>query len=225
MSCTSRNIMDTIEQNLEIAGLKAPKRGELMRRINVCQDRIAQELGIPYRYVKAIPTSAAFELPAEARPGGLISAEVYDADDQWSFPVRLLTVSEANDRFGWRRWDDYTVSEDFPMGRVLIYDPANISAPITPRGFKDGELLRLMYRVKPTDLTDCDAAVANVEPFMGQMPEYGERLITQYVTFEIFMLNGDQRSQVFYGDYRSMIEEAFNYMRPEYWVSRARWTP
>lgn len=223
MSCTSRNILDSIEQNLRLTGLQVPVPGELLRRVNIAQDRISQELGIPYRYIKGVATNATFELPTEARPGGLMYAEEEDRN----LSVPLMTVMEANDRFGWRNWDDYTPADgkDFTTGRVLIYDPANLSAPVTPLGFDSGETLRLLYRVKPTDLTDCGAASANVEPFMGQAPEYGERLLTQYVTFEMLMLQGDQRANVFWSDYRSLAEEAFNYMRPEYWVSRMRAVP
>lgn len=212
-------LIEAVNQNLRRVGAASEPPAELLRRANDCQDRIAQELGIPLRYLKEVDATAPFALPDEARPGGLRYAERYQqGDDRGGVPQRLLTVAQANDLgIAWE-------SPDFvghpAVGRsFLLYDPANASAPVTPVGYEAGDLLRLAYVVKPAEL----AAFADL-PFGGELAEYGERLLQQYLTFELLLLSPDPQLRTlgspFYNDYKGLLEEAFNASRPQPWLPR-----
>lgn len=210
------NVIDSIQGNLEDAGLAPPPAGRLIERINQAQNRLSLTLRFPLRYIKSVDATTPFELPAEARPTGLEYVE-YENQNQ---KVSMLTVAMAND-IG-VPWDDsrYPTYQGHPRyGRYLvIYDPVNISAPVTPLGFTTGDTLRLLYSVKPTDV-----ALRTDTLFDGELPEYADELHIQYVTFQLFALREKQlQAQLYLADYKSLLEDAFAATRPHVWLPRAR---
>lgn len=219
-----RDIIQRITDNLEIAGAQVPQHGVLQRKIETAHQRIAKEMGVPKRYIKGVDATSTFLLPTEAREGGLLYIEIENANDEANVPVPVLTVEEANDRG--IRWDTTAsaLSEykgDSHLGTVLvIYDPANISAPVYPLGFESGDTLRVLYEMKPTALGNGDDDWAD-EPFEGILPQYGDDLLVQYVTFEILMAQGAEHARAFFNDYRRLLEEAFGHTRPPYWLPRS----
>lgn len=201
------DIVQRVIDNVELAGKEAPKSGAILRRVAAAHRRMAVELGIPTRYIQGVDATTAFNLPTEAWPGGLIHVEYEDTNRR----VNTLTVADANDVGV--EWDDGSLSDyaGHPQfGRhLVIYDPANITAPVWPLGFESGDTLRLLYTKKPTALTGMD-----VEPFDNQIPEYGDELLVQNVTFQILMGMGVEHAAAYYNDYKALKEDAFSYTRP-----------
>lgn len=217
-----RNIIERIVDNVSLTpNLEKPENGMILRRVESAHQRVAQELQIPKRYIKDVDATAAFSMPEEARPGGLLYAELENDNDERNVTIPLMTVQEAND-IG-IMWD--TTDSDLSAYKrhahygkyLIIYDPVNISAPVYPLGFETGDTLRMLYVLKPTRLTTID----DTEPFDGEMPEYGDDILVQYVTFEILFGAGAEQSQAYYNDYRKLMEEALAYTRPPLWLPRS----
>lgn len=222
---TAREIIERITDTLELyPQVTAPEHGLIVRRVENAHQRIAQELQIPKRYIKSVAATAAFNMPAEARPSGLLYAEKETDNDEANVVVPMLTVNEANDRgVMWDTTDsDLSAYKRHPhLGKYLIiYDPLNVSAPVYPLGFDTGDTLRLLYILKPTPITAMD----DTEPFNGELPEYAGDLLVQYVLFEILMANGLEQSQAFYNDYRQLMESALAMSFPKYWLPRSERT-
>lgn len=219
---TVKQITERIVDNISLVpGAAAPEHGVIVRRVENAHQRIAQELQFPKRYIRGVDATAAFNLPSEARASGLLYAELENDNDEPSAVIPLMTVQEAND-LG-IEWDT-TDSDPSAYLRqahygkyLLIYDPINVSAPVYPLGFETGDTLRLLYIKKPASLTAMDAT----EPFDGELPEYGDDLLVQYVTFEIMLALGAQQAQAFYNDYRGLMESALGAARPMYWNPRS----
>lgn len=219
-----------IEENLEMYGIETPGRGSIGRRVNRAQDRISQELQFPRRYIKDVNATATFELPGEARQGGLLWAEMEARSTGSANPrIPLLTVAMANSMCV--RWDEYDADLSSYPGHpkfgefLIIYDPANMSAPVYPLGFRAGDELRLEYVVKPRDMDDLDGSLGASgvsNPFENQLPEYDQQLLVNYVTFEYLMANEKPQAQAYYNSYRGIMEEAFAYNRPEMAMQRIR---
>lgn len=219
---TVRQVVERIADNIALV----PQVGELengmiLRRVEAAQQRISQALQFPKRYIKGVDATAAFSMPNEARPGGLLYAEKETSNEERNARIPLMTVQEAND-IG-LMWD--TTDADLSAYKrsahygkyLIIYDPINISAPVYPLGFDTGDTLRLLYVLKPTVLT----AVDDTQPFNGELPEYGDDMLVQYVTFEILFAAGAEQSQAFYNDYRGLMEDALAYTRPPFWYPRS----
>jgi len=219
---TVRNIVERIADNLTLfPGAASTENGMILRRVENAHQRVAQELHMPKRYIKGVDATAAFSMPNEARPGGLLYAEKETSNVERSAIIPLMTVQEAND-IG-IMWD--TTDADLSAYKrsahygkyLIIYDPINVSAPVYPLGFDTGDTLRLLYVLKPTVLT----AVDDTQPFNGEMPEFGDDILVQYVTFEILFAQGAEQSQAYYNDYRRLMEDALAYNRPPFWYPRS----
>lgn len=216
---TVANMIGRIRDNANLAAIPVPASGDLRRRLELCHQRIAQELQMPKRYIKGVDATAAFNLPSEARPSGLLYAEMENENTERSREIPLMTVQEANDLgIPWDTTDaDLSEFRGHPRyGRkLIIYDPINVSAPVYPLGFDTGDTLRLLYVMTPSPL----AAKSDV-PFEGELPEYAGDLLVQYVTFELMMAAGKEQGQAFYNDYRRLMEQALAHTHPPFYMPR-----
>jgi hypothetical protein len=92
---TARQIIERIVDNISLVpNAGAPENGMIVRRVENAHQRIAQELQFPKRYIKDVDATAAFTLPAEARPSGLLYAELETGNDEPSHIIPLMTVQE-----------------------------------------------------------------------------------------------------------------------------------
>lgn len=221
---TVRELVDRVETNLRMLGLTPPGDADILTYLNDEHQRIARELRIPRRYITDVDATAPFAMPTEALPGSLSFAEKTDR----SQPIEILTVAEANDLYpDWER-NEFEGFTRF-WKRLIIYDPANITAPVYPVGFEAGETLRLEYAVKPFPLAFDDPADTGdvaLQPFEALMPEY-HRILYQMTTFQMAMMMGNQeqaqKARAFYADARGELDDAFSYARPMYHLPGLRW--
>lgn len=221
---TVRELVDRVETNLRMLGLTPPGDADILTYLNDEHQRIARELRIPRRYITDVDATAPFAMPTEALPGSLSFAEKTDR----SQPIEILTVAEANDLYpDWER-NEFEGFTRF-WKRLIIYDPANITAPVYPVGFMAGETLRLEYAVKPFPLAfddPADTGTVALQPFEALMPEY-HRILYQMTTFQMAMMMGNQeqaqKARAFYADARGELDDAFSYARPMYHLPGLRW--
>lgn len=159
MATLLRDLIDDILDSLEEMGLPASREnlGRLIFKINKAQERISRDLEVPRRYIKGVDATVDFELPAEARDTGLWWVEREEKNDK---PIPIFTVTEANHLgIRWDLTDDNTAGFQghTKHGKyIVIYDPANISAPVKPLGFSAGDTIRLEYVIKPSKLNALD---------------------------------------------------------------------
>jgi hypothetical protein len=220
---TAREIVDWVETRLRLLGIKPPGDGDILMIANEENERTARDLKIPRRYIKNVNPLLPFDLPAEALPGGALFAEQTVANRR----IEVLTVAEAN--LMYPDWEK-NATEGFTnfRQRLIIYDPANVSAPVYPVGFQAGDLLRIEYvmRVRKLVFSVVDAANESLEPWNGVLPEY-HRAIPQLVTFQLAMMLGDelqaQKARAFYADGMKDMEAAFSYSRPNAYFPSLPW--
>ena len=217
MKLKVKDIAASIVRKLKRMGEETEALGDLVADMNDAQERIATELGVPYKYIKNVDATVPFALPANALETGLLYAEW----TKYNVSVPLLTVSQAN--FHEMSWEENTTegnSTQYPS-RFIIYDPLNITAPVYPVGFESGDLLRLVYRVKPTPLTTIEDDILG-----GELSEYMPVLVEQYLMFQLLLTsrNPDNRQigSAFYNDYRKLMDDAFNVTRPQYFLAKER---
>ena len=139
---------------------------ELLRALNKAQQDVAQDLRIPRRFY-VVETPSPFSLPSEARGGGLISI----TDDETGRVLPIHSVEEANTRYpGWP-----TIEEDSGPPSFVVYDPGNITAPVTvvPKHTTNRKYY-LHYTIKPTDLSadtdvpfNADSSLEDLHPLIG----------------------------------------------------------
>jgi hypothetical protein len=221
---TVRELVDRVETNLRMLGLTPPGDADILTYLNDEHQRIARELRIPRRYITDVDATAPFAMPTETLPGSLSFAEKTETNR----PIEILTVAEANDLYpDWER-NEFEGFTRF-WKRLIIYDPANITAPVYPVGFMAGETLRLEYAVKPFPLAfddPADTGTVALEPFEALMPEY-HRILYQMTTFQLAMMMGNQeqsqKARAFYADARGELDDAFSYARPMYHLPGLRW--
>jgi hypothetical protein len=221
---TVRELVDRIETNLRMLGLAPPGDADILMYLNDEHRRIARELRIPRRYITDVDATQPFAMPDEALPGSLSFAEKTERSQR----IEILTVAEANDLYpDWER-NEFEGFTRF-WKRLIIYDPANITAPVYPVGFEVGDTLRLEYAIKPPPLVfDNPEGSEDValEPFQALMPEY-HRILHQMVTFQIAMMMGNQeqvgKARAFYQDAQNDLNDAFSYARPMYHFPGFRW--
>jgi len=127
---------------------------ELLRALNKAQQDVSQDLRIPRRLL-VVETPSPFDMPTEARGGGLISI----VDDETQQQLRIMSVEEANRNYpGWQTWE-----VDYEPPRFVVYDPGNITATVTavpkhttPRKYY------IHYAIRPGDLVaDTDVPFNN----------------------------------------------------------------
>lgn len=207
---TARAILQRIEDALDDMGYTT-ERARLLRRMNTAQDTLSRDLRLPLRYVKNVSTTQPFTMPVEARPGGIIYAEQVNATRQVNREVELLTVADANQAYpGWEVNPNEGSTYYGKGAPFIIYDPVNVSAPIYPVQFEAGDTLRILYSLKPTDMTLELTSAA----FNGELDEYASDLIYYHVMFETLLMKTDQRSNVFYAALESVKDKAYAYSRP-----------
>lgn len=221
---TVKELVNRVETNLRLMGISPPGDADILEFLNEENQRVSRELRIPTRYVKNIDATGPFSMPSEALPGSLVFAE----DSGFNNRMEVMTVAEANERYpDWER-NEYEGDSGFG-GRLIIYDPGNISAPVYPVGFSSGDLLRVTYMVKPRPMAfdDPDAsATVSLEGFEGRIPEY-HSLLYRMTTYQMALLMGDatqvQKARMLYSEALGELQDAFSYLRPVYQLPGVRW--
>lgn len=120
--------------------------GEIDRLLNLENDRLARELRIPTRLIRNVDATQAFLPAANTRPGSII--KVWDDSDGSEIPV--YSVQEAHRRFP--RWLD--ADPDLGGAKFVVWEPYNLTAPLTPKGFFVGDLLRVLTVVQPEVMSE-----------------------------------------------------------------------
>lgn len=128
---------------------------ELLRALNRAQQDVALDLRIPRRFF-VVTTTTPFDLPEEARGGGLISVAV--KDDGTTLPI--YSVQEANQKHpGWTE-----LPESFSSPQFIVYDPGNISSTVTVVPKQTVERTYLIhYLIRPADLDTADSIPFNAD--------------------------------------------------------------
>lgn len=224
---TVKELVDRVETNLRLMGISpVPGDADILMYLNEENQRMSRDLRVPTRYVTEIDATQPFILPSEAQPGSLKFAE--KADYNWR--VEVLTVSEANELYP--DWEKNEHEGGIRYGhRLIIYDPANISAPVYPLGFSAGAELQMTYTVRPKPLVldnpDADVSVS-LAPFEGVIPEY-HSLLAKLATYQMAMLMGDpekghiQKARTLYSEAMLEAQDAFSYARPDVQLPGVRW--
>lgn len=165
---TLAEAVDWVEQELLPLNVDT---AEIKRRLNLQNDYVARELRLPTRYITNIDATAPFTLPGSARPSGLVNAWE-ERNGRRVLIKNVATVSR--DAPSWfRKTRDY---------RFLLYDPLNLTAPVTPQGFVEGDTLRILVVVKPQPLVNNED-----ELWDGQLPEHHE-LVPKRVVIELMRM-------------------------------------
>lgn len=220
---TARELIDRAERNLRLLGVTPiPPEGDLLMMLDDAQREVARDLDFPRRYVRDVATSAPFNLPAEALQGSLSFAERTSHNCR----VRILTVNEANDFFP--DWED----NEHEGGRryrerLVIYDPGNISAPVYPLGFEDGETLRMTYEVEVKRLVlDNPGPGESEQPWNCMFPQY-HSLLARLVTFEATQALGNelqtQKAYSYYNKAQDELGRLYSEARPDYILPGVNW--
>ena len=164
--------VDWVEQEIRPTTVDTP---EIKRRLNLQNDHLARELRLPTRYLTNIDATQSFALPGSARPSGLVGVW-FERNGQRIKVKNVATVSR--DAPSWfRNTRDH---------RFVLYDPLNLTAPVTPYGFGEGDTLRLLVVVKPQPLDYNEDEIWD-----GQLPEHHE-LVPRRVAMELLrMVPGD----------------------------------
>lgn len=216
---TALELADRVETDLRLMGFTPPGPGDILRYLNEANEETSVELHIPTRYVKDVAANAPFLAPLEARPGQIKFAE----DLKYDRRLEVLTVSEAN-RF-YPDWEVNAIEGHDQYGKkLIIYDPANVTAPIYPVGFKAGETLRMQYVLRPFPMVYSDPAEdESLYPWNGVMPEY-HRIVANEAVFKLAMLMSAaagsefQRgvAQAYLAKCQRDKDDAFAYARSDY---------
>ena len=117
---------------------------EILDALNAMQHEIAVDLKVPTQTIEVSGVTGDFSLPDGTQYNALLSAE-----DEWGRHIPLWTVSAATGYFpGWTGTD---LSGTQPF--ALIYDPANISAPVRPLPSPPAtSAFRLTVALRPVDM-------------------------------------------------------------------------
>lgn len=165
---------DWVEQQIKPLEFSS---GEIDRRLDLENDNLARELRIPTRLIRNIDATQPFLPAANSRPGGVVKVW----DDSTGLEVRVYSVKEAHEKFP--RWLDRS-----PMQgghKFIVWEPYNLTAPMTPRGFFSGDTLRVLTIVRPNALgEDGD------EIWEGEFPEFHE-LVPKKVAADILIGHSD----------------------------------
>jgi hypothetical protein len=151
--------------------------GEIDRLLNTENDYLSRELRIPTRLIRNIDATQSFLPGADTRPGSLIRAW----DDTTGERIPVFSIKEASEKFP--RWLDYE-TEDVQY-KFIVWEPYNVSAPMTPRGFFDGDILRVLTIVKPQVMAE-DADLI----WDGELPEFHD-LVPRKVAADILIGHSD----------------------------------
>lgn len=129
---------------------------ELLRALNKAQQDVSQDFRIPRRLF-VVETVSPFDLPTEARGGGLISV----TDDETGRLLPIHSVEETNNRYpGWQ-----SVEEDSGPPAFVVYDTGNITATVTvvPKHTTTRKYY-IHYVIKPDDLSNDTDVPFNTDP-------------------------------------------------------------
>ncbi len=165
---TLAEAVDWVEQ--EIKPVTDISSGEIKRRLNLQNDYLSRELRVPSRFITGASATSAFNLPGNARPGGLMGAWLERSGER----VKLRNVAKASEQMpGWFQDKGH---------RFVLYDPYNVTAPVTPFGFRDTDTLRILVVIKPADLVQ-----GADEVWDGELPEHHD-LVPRKVVVDILRM-------------------------------------
>lgn len=165
---------DWVEQSVKPLEFSS---GEIDRLLNLENDHLSRELRIPTRLIRNIDATQAFLPAANTRPGSVI--EIWDDEDGSKIPV--YSVQEAHKRFP--RWLD--ADPDLGGAKFVVWEPYNLTAPLTPKGFFAGDILRVLTIVQPETLSE-DADLI----WDGEFPEFHD-LVPRKVAADLLIGRSD----------------------------------
>lgn len=163
---------DWVEQAiapLEVGG------GELDRLLRNENNYLSRELRVPTRLVGGIDATENFLPSPRTRPGGVV--RVWEEPSGRRVPV--LSIKEASRKFP--RWAEESVR----YGKFVVWEPYNVTAPLSPRGFYSGDTLRVMSVVEPEELVNDGDFIWD-----NELPEFHE-LVPMKVAADLLVGRSD----------------------------------
>lgn len=195
----------TLGEMLEEITVIAPEasHGDLIRRLNIAQDRIARDMMFPQYYVEVTGVTDAFSLPAGARGEGLL--EVRREEDGLVLPIKNTQEADALHP-DWKDWDEgdtlFIVFDPKMVGGDGLVRPVPLPLDTDPQDYY------ITYIAKPDDMTSLTD-----QPWNGMIDSYHELLVNT-VLFEVLFAAKDDRWQYFYQKVEAMKDEMFQMLRP-----------
>lgn len=173
---------------------------ELISLLNEEQLELAVDFKVPTQTVAVGPITTDFTLPNSTQYNALLSAQ-----DEWGRHIELLTVNEANVAMpSWTR-TDYAGMTPW----ALIYDPANISAPVRPLPNPSAASnLRFTVALRPPDL----AELTDV-PFGGELRDT-HQVLAYGVIARLLLRQGDNRASAYFGKREELKNMTWHDTRP-----------
>jgi hypothetical protein len=151
--------------------------GEIDRLLNLENDQLARELRFPTRLIRSIDATEAFLPAAGTRPGSVIKVW----DDVYGAEIPVYSVQEAHRKFP--RWLD--ADPDLGGAKFVVWEPYNVTAPLTPKGFSAGDLLRVLTIVQPQTMSEDDDLIWD-----GELPEFHD-LVPRKVAADLLIGRSD----------------------------------
>lgn len=188
--------------------------GELIAMLNDEQREIVSDLKVPTRTIELTGIIGDFTLPqaGDIDDDGVDEtlSPLYNAIDsavltgEWGeTPLSIWTVAEATER--WPGWESGRFQGP---PRILIYDPANVTANLRllPRGTSAN--VRLTYAIRPPELS----AMTDV-PFLGEFPEQ-HHVLAHGVLGRLAYRSSDQRYSGYFSQRDELKDRMWEDARP-----------
>lgn len=200
--------MTLLEMITEVRDVAGGADTDIVSRLNRVMLRCARDLALPRHHLDVNNVYGEFTLDVDSV--GVNVTEVLSAyrDDKVGTPMPLLSTLEANRRYpGWKNYEPGTT-------QFLIYEPAAVGLgratirPVPTPRLEVPESYVVAVVSKPAVL---DAKTD--EPFDGLLPEYHEMLV-KWVIYELLLIAGDKRYEIFRAEYEALKRDAYNYARP-----------
>jgi hypothetical protein len=183
--------------------------GELLEYLNAQQHECAVDLKVPTMTIEVSGVTGDFTLPEGTQYNALLSAQ-----NEYGHTIELMTVASANDLFpGWTR-TDFSGARPF----ALIYDPANISAPVRPLPSPPAtSTFRLTVALRPVDmveLSDEPFTVIRTDGVRSVEMADAHNMLVYGVVASLHLRAGDARASAYYGRYEQLKDMAWRDTRP-----------
>lgn len=185
--------------------------GELLDMLNAEQLELAVDLKVPTQTIEVSGVTTDFTLPDGTQYNALLSAQ-----NEYGHTIELMTVASANALFP--GWSSTTWSGAGARPFALIYDPANISAPVRPLPNPSAvSTYRMTVALRPLDMVELSD-----EPFTALLTD-GTRsvelrdshdLLVWGVVAKLHLRNSDNRAGAYFGRYQELKDMAWRDTRP-----------
>lgn len=194
-------LIDLIDMVQRRTGVQ-DRMGEIVVELNRYMDSISRDLMIPQAFGDVTGIVGEFQLPANARDGGLL--EIRDAASGVNLPI--MNVAQANRMYA--DWMDWDVGET----RFVVVDQKMLSSDVRPAPLPDPTDPRdysIRYVVAPTAMS-----ATTDTPFSGRFPQYDE-VLAFAVMRDLFAQVGNQlglqRAEM---EYQRLLRELYEYGDP-----------